>query len=421
MLCLSGLNDLIVLCFSIPMTLSSALLNHWRFGPFLCKLVHFTPTLTALVSTFTVAVIAVERWFFIVNKQKFDRRCTIVILILIWIVSIIIASPDFISRELRDMFETKFPGLNTSTFDSHIPAGHSASYHWLFLEKKILHCAMNGTRFTKIFSYVVATVQYLVPFLFVSVSCYSISRYLKRRMKRMRAYQRPTKTPAKILHMKLSNPTEVTTEQDLTSVDDTSIRSMDQVGKSKTFFDRFRRTFQPGQQAAFRTSFKGDDQQHFLKTQSHTERRFHRSRKLLICVAALFTISWLPLTIAQLYIEQRSNKDESVAHEWLHIYLIPCYLISSLSAAFNPVIYNYINRSFRREFYALYPCCCPVPPVDPRREWTSMRSHRPGAGESPKNKEIDLNLSMCVLAKTNAPAVSFAEETRAMIHGESDS
>ena len=40
---------------------------------------------------------------------------------------------------------------------------------------------------------------------------------------------------------------------------------------------------------------------------------------------------------------------------------IPCYLISSLSAWMNPVIYNYINRSFRREFYALYPCCCRLP------------------------------------------------------------
>src|ERR1700721_2181453 len=53
------LNDLIVLCVSIPMTLSAALLEHWIFGALLCKLVNFTPTLTALVSTFTVAIIAV--------------------------------------------------------------------------------------------------------------------------------------------------------------------------------------------------------------------------------------------------------------------------------------------------------------------------------------------------------------------------
>ena len=99
------------------MTLSAALLEHWVFGAFLCKFVNFTPTLTALVSTFTVAIIAVERWFFIVNRKKFDRRCTLVTLLLLWIISILIALPEFISRQIYEL-DTPPPSFSMNANES---------------------------------------------------------------------------------------------------------------------------------------------------------------------------------------------------------------------------------------------------------------------------------------------------------------
>ncbi|CAF0753760.1 unnamed protein product [Adineta steineri] len=384
------LNDLIVLCVSIPMTISAALLEHWVFGAFLCKFVHFTPTLTALVSTFTVAVIAVERWFFIVIKKKFDRRCTIIILILLWMVSILIAIPEFIAREVQVIPEqprlpSSFPisQINSSTNES--THDHIAALAMLHMDKcnrrQVHYCLSDPNVWMRTFSYIVIIVQYLVPFLFVSVSCYSISRFLKRRMKQMRVYQtyRPTnvnnnnnnnnKTNKRQKKDSKLQPLDEITEHESASCDEVSVTIVANETKANHILTRFRNTFH--QHETYQDTIVLDRQNHrsssssFVGTyvvptprsQSHSERRFHRSKKLLICVAALFTISWLPLTVLQIYLEHNEAillNDSDFVYGYL---LIPSYLISSLSAWMNPVIYNYINRSFRREFYALYPCC----------------------------------------------------------------
>ncbi|CAF1203528.1 unnamed protein product [Rotaria sordida] len=396
------LNDLIVLCVSIPMTLSAALLEHWVFGSFLCKFVNFTPTLTALVSTFTVAVIAVERWFFIVNKQKFHRHCTILTLILLWLVSIFIALPEFISREIQEfnrpiivpyMFNNySLLLLSSSKINNNNNNITNISFDYNKIKqpcqmKKIFYCVLEPDLHMRVFSYFVITVQYLVPFLFVSVSCYSISRFLKKRMKRMCAYEThhyPKKTKKnklnKYIKTKSLNMTYEITEQDELpqNCNDTSSTTISNDDKPNHLLPYSRQISNNREKQNDRNSFQLTEQQHYLQSQSHTKRRFHRSRKLLICIAALFTISWLPLTIVQLYLEHNEEilYTRDGANFVYGFLLIPSYLISSLSAWFNPVIYNYINRSFRREFYSLYSCFFKVSSSNSRKELTGMISTR---------------------------------------------
>ncbi|CAF1272531.1 unnamed protein product [Adineta steineri] len=424
------LNDLIVLCVSIPMTLSNALLKHWIFGSFLCKIVHFTPTVTALVSTFTVAVIAVERWFFIVNKQKFDRRCTIITLILLWLVSIIIALPEFISRQLEEFVPhavlRQMMGNNTS-FNHKMYSNNNTN---LFMNydmikspckmKKIYYCVVKPGIRNRIFSYIVITVQYLVPFLFVSISCYSISRFLKRRMIRMRSYQNQKRfiqdTSKSTKKKSLDIPDE--TEQEATSLDDIPSAAITNDNKSNYLLHCFRQTFQQREQLNYQqNSLNFVEQQHMLKYQSHTKRRFHRSRKLLIYVAALFTISWLPLTIVQIYSEHNEETlYKRYGPNFVYGYLlIPCYLISSLSAWINPIIYNYINRSFRREFYSLYSCCFKGSSTTSRKESTSIILKRQQTGRA-HNGEVNTTLSTRLTLKQNTHGVNFADQTVVMMH-----
>lgn len=384
------------------MTLSAALLENWVFGAFLCKFVNFTPTLTALVSTFTVAIIAVERWFFIVNKKKFNRSFTIITLVLLWLGSILIALPEFISRQILEFAPPPltFPIMNTNITSSMI--NHNSDHyennntHLSMINmmlsrchtKKIYFCVLNPGLRMRIFSYIVITLQYLVPFLFVSVSCYSISRFLKRRMKQMRVYQIHHSTNSNgnnnnnnifknnFYHSKKQKKTkgrhdnfhlDELTERELTSFEDIPETTVaEEKAQSNHLLTRIRN--KSDNIKHHQISLILDEQKKSsapivntiimpnARAQSHSERRFHRSRKLLICVAALFTISWLPLTVVQIYLE---HNEEITRNEPNFVYaflLIPCYLISSLSAWMNPVIYNYINRSFRREFYALYPC-----------------------------------------------------------------
>jgi hypothetical protein len=422
-----GLNDLIVLCVSIPMTLSAALLEHWVFGAFLCKFVNFTPTLTALVSTFTVAVIAVERWFFIVNKQKFDRRCTILTLILLWLVSIIIALPEFISRQIQEFIPpTIVPYMmkNYPLLFENLRNSTDISNNYYMMKppckmKKIFYCVLKPDLRMRIFSYIVITVQYLVPFLFVSVSCYSISRYLKRRMKQMRTYQinRPSNEQKRKIPIKKKSHIDDMIENDYASYDELPITNDN---KSNHFLTRFRNTLQNSlvleKQNYHTTSIIGTVLMPTVKSQTHSERRFHRSKKLLICVAALFTISWLPLTVVQIFLEHNEEITRDEPNFVYAFLLIPCYLISSISAWMNPVIYNYINRSFRREFYALYPCCFKLTRTLSTSSSVSSRTEMPSfvakRTQKQKPREIEDNASVLLprqMSKSGVRFVTFAD------------
>ncbi|CAF1126405.1 unnamed protein product [Rotaria magnacalcarata] len=438
------INDLIVLCVSIPMTLSAALLEHWIFGAFLCKLLNFAPTVIALVSTFTVATISVERWFFIVNKKKFDRRCTIITLILLWFVSILIALPEFLSRRIQefappsipfpmmemklllhtrnDLNDTGFPLMNMIK-----PLCHM---------KKIYFCVLNPGIHMRIFSYIVITVQYLVPFIFVSVSCYSISRFLKGRMKHMRTYQvcrsagnndnslpKQRKKP-KLQHQ--SSDVDDITEHKFTDYEEISVTVVKDENKNNHALTRLRSIFKNRKQhpnsldlEPLNSPSPSDINPAIMpnvRVQSHSERRFHRSKKLLICVAALFTISWLPLTVVQIYLEHNEEitRDEP---NFVYAYLlIPCYLISSLSAWMNPIIYNYINRSFRREFYALYPCCCKFSSSLATSSFTSTRRAAPTVTEEKLHRRTFKDIEeksdatkACSANKSGVHIIAFAD------------
>ena len=406
------------------MTLSAALLEHWVFGAFLCKFVNFTPTLTALVSTFTVAIIAVERWFFIVNKKKFDRRCTIVILVLLWIVSILIALPEFISRELQEFAPPPIP-LSMLKMNS-FPTSPNHTQYYLSKPpchmKKIYFCVLNPGLRMRIFSYLVITVQYLVPFLFVSISCYSISRFLKRRMKQMRVYQ--TQRPAKRTDTiereskrtlpKSNSHMDELTEIEYPSDEELPVAIVSNESKPSPLMTRFRHVFQSAavldKQNYRSSSIVGTVLMPTAKSQSHSERRFHRSRKLLICVAALFTISWLPLTITQIYLEHHQEVGRDEPNFVYAVLLIPCYLISSLSAWMNPVIYNYINRSFRREFYALYPCCCRIKASDAARTDTPASPVNRSPGQKAANMQDNATVVLSrPINKAGTRLVTFAD------------
>ncbi|CAF1403421.1 unnamed protein product [Didymodactylos carnosus] len=414
------INDLIVLCVSIPMTITNVLIEHFIFGSFLCKLINFTPTVTALVSTFTVAVISVERWFVIVNKKKFNRKCIIIMLILLWLVSISIAIPEYLSRTV---VESTQPDMIISDL-LHITMNKNYSYEQqqnrshirtiipkLCKMKKIYYCITKPGLRTRVYSYTILAVQYLVPFLFVSVSCYSISRFLKRRIERMKLYnqrkssdQQPS--DIKRFHYKSHNSTTAAIfchinpddiDNELTSNENPLQTTIVNIGQQTENYnlinnEQIRLTTASSSFSAFkrlryllsRHQEHKNNTTHSLhysnlqrtinneqtsrsfslnpiirsKIQSHTKRRFHKSRKLLICVATVFMLSWLPLSIVQFYLEHNNDILKTNDADFTYgVLLIPCYLITSLSAWINPIIYNYINRSFRREFYSLYSCC----------------------------------------------------------------
>ncbi|KAH8382486.1 hypothetical protein KR009_003762, partial [Drosophila setifemur] len=85
-------------------------------------------------------------------------------------------------------------------------------------------------------------------------------------------------------------------------------------------------------------------------------RRMKRTNCLLISIAIIFGVSWLPLNFYNLYADMRQSP---VTQNMLVAYAI-CHMIGMSSACSNPLLYGWLNDNFRKEFHELL-CRCSEP------------------------------------------------------------
>ncbi|XP_037811236.1 neuropeptide F receptor-like isoform X1 [Lucilia sericata] len=83
-------------------------------------------------------------------------------------------------------------------------------------------------------------------------------------------------------------------------------------------------------------------------TQRNIERgrRMKRTNCLLISIAIIFGVSWLPLNFFNLYADM---KRPAVTNDMLVMYAF-CHMIGMSSACSNPLLYGWLNDNFRKEF-----------------------------------------------------------------------
>ncbi|XP_017130913.1 neuropeptide F receptor isoform X1 [Drosophila elegans] len=85
-------------------------------------------------------------------------------------------------------------------------------------------------------------------------------------------------------------------------------------------------------------------------------RRMKRTNCLLISIAIIFGVSWLPLNFFNLYADMERSP---VTQNMLVRYAI-CHMIGMSSACSNPLLYGWLNDNFRKEFHELL-CHCSEP------------------------------------------------------------
>lgn len=108
----------------------------------------------------------------------------------------------------------------------------------------------------------------------------------------------------------------------------------------------------------------------FMKVKEHrqqfssmnsTDRRIPSSRlsveeiritKTLFAIVLGFTLCWVPVFVIEFTDSVTGN--HSLPRR---VYLLNGFLVS-ISAAINPIIYGVLNRTFRKEYYRMWPCCC---------------------------------------------------------------
>lgn len=145
-----------------------------------------------------------------------------------------------------------------------------------------------------------------------------------------------------------------------------------------------------------------------VKSHYTIKRDDNRSRKtsiLLIAIAIIFFISWLPFNIFNIVVDF-SDLSTGDTHNMLLIYAI-CHLLGMSSACSNPVLYGWFNYNFRKEFREIldtFPCCNflvkHIKVCSPR---TSIAFQGSGTLDDPLpcNEENSMNNELILMIHTN--------------------
>ncbi|TRY89542.1 hypothetical protein DNTS_014676 [Danionella cerebrum] len=93
--------DLLVNTLCLPFTLMYTLYGEWKFGLVMCYLLPYAQGLAVHVSTITLNVIALDRYRSIVYhlETKMSKNMSVVVIVITWVASAILASPLAIFRE----------------------------------------------------------------------------------------------------------------------------------------------------------------------------------------------------------------------------------------------------------------------------------------------------------------------------------
>ena len=106
-------NDLLMTIFNIPFTIVDLILTNWIFGQFFCTVVSFVQANCVYVSSFTMALIALNRWkaiYRIKRPTRGHKLCSEFVLsvVFIWILAFCVSLPHTIFNEVITMNTRRF-------------------------------------------------------------------------------------------------------------------------------------------------------------------------------------------------------------------------------------------------------------------------------------------------------------------------
>lgn len=96
--------DLMTCAVGIPLDVAVILMQHWPFGPFMCKVVWPFQTILIAVSVGTLTCMAIERYRAIITpfKTMFTPRVVKIVICAAWSLSVVLVSPYIMVLEHKD-------------------------------------------------------------------------------------------------------------------------------------------------------------------------------------------------------------------------------------------------------------------------------------------------------------------------------
>ncbi|XP_015683083.2 neuropeptide FF receptor 2-like [Protobothrops mucrosquamatus] len=134
--------------------------------------------------------------------------------------------------------------------------------------------------------------------------------------------------------------------------------------------------------------------------------------KMLIIVALLFILSWLPLwTLAML--SDYAELDEA-QHKLINIYVYPfAHWLAFFNSSINPIIYGFFNENFRRGFQAAFQLQLCSGEVIPR-EMYSQRAQSNAVLPVTVPQQIDHDLPSCVAGRSTQKG-NWVDKTQVLV------
>lgn len=103
-------SNILLVTICTPSFLVSISSRSWSMGAFWCKFLHSVQIVVVLVSAFSIAMIAIDRWIFVVYSQTHQLKNVHVCLIVvaIWSLAIALSVPTFVLRHTGQLYDDSF-------------------------------------------------------------------------------------------------------------------------------------------------------------------------------------------------------------------------------------------------------------------------------------------------------------------------
>ncbi|TMW46231.1 hypothetical protein DOY81_008689 [Sarcophaga bullata] len=302
-----ALSDILLCILAVPFTPIYTFMGRWAFGHTLCHLVPFAQGCSIYISTLTLTSIAIDRYFVIIYPFHPRMKLTtcIFIIVSIWVISVLATLPYGLyvrvfseeiplANQTMDGTYVMLSSNYTSTVNVSYPSdlmqinNHTSNPNLMATEiPRTVNCYCEenwpSERYRKVFGSVTTILQFVLPFIIISICYIWISVKLNARARA-----------------------------------------------------------KPGSKSS-------------RKEEADRDRK-KRTNRMLICMVAVFGLSWLPINMVNIFDDFYVKSNEWPFYTLL---FFVAHSIAMSSTCYNPFLYAWLNENFRKEFKHVLPCFDP--------------------------------------------------------------
>lgn len=183
------LSNLLLVTICTPSFLLSIIFPQWTMGIFWCKFLHSIQIVIMLVSAFSIMMIAIDRWMFIVysRSRQFKKQDTTVVIIFIWVLAVVLSLPTFWHRTTKELYDESIMNLldyrlNSLNSSKEHPYGNINDIKMTFFQNNRKYCVENwsDTFYKRLYILVLFFLEFVLPCLSMFITYFWIISFLKK-------------------------------------------------------------------------------------------------------------------------------------------------------------------------------------------------------------------------------------------------